>query len=687
MVTLLLAAPAFGGGVTFHDAAADPANGLDYVRTRSAIDAVYQGFVSAGLMTGADLPNAPNKWRGSPGVAILDYDGDGDLDLYVTNGPGSANSLFSNQLRETGQLRFLDVAAQVGVEAMSQDSSGTCFGDTDNDGDPDLLVLSNFGPNRFFENLGDGTFLDLSLASGLGTDDRDSVTCSFGDVNGDGLLDVVVSNTFDWTFSVPIGFEPFALNDHNQLFQNQGANAFLDGSDASGLTATAGFSPAGFEGSPTISWSIAMVDYDQDGDIDIVHADDQAGVPDVPNAGPAGIDRGLLQIFENDGSGTFTNVTASRGTNRPGCWMGLSFGDLDRDGTLDIFGTNCGPYGRSLFSVANPVYGPFSPFTLGERASRWLLGQPGGSFSDPGVGALVATPFGWGTSMADYDNDGDTDVIFYGDLAFGPIVSHENPGSILDNDGNANFSRDAVALAGSTNHSRRHVQGVAIGDLDDDGYPDIVTASSHDVQAAIPLTAVNFPFGSSFDATALYQASFLPTATPGVWAYSGIPDNVDGSLAVEISSGGANRWAKVRTLGAAGLTSGGSVNRDGIGAVVSFRPHRGKAATQPVLGGSSYASQDSLEIGFGLGRARHGQMDVLWPGGVRNRLYRVRHGERVVFPEIPVSIDDPNLSFPAYLHAVADALDELETAGVLSRRQKARFFVSALLAFLDERES
>ncbi len=678
---LLAATSALAGTIRFHDAAADPATGLEYARTRSTADAIYQGFVSAGVLTIADLFDVPSKWRGSPGVAILDFDDDGDLDIYVTNGPGSANSLFSNQLRETGHLSFVDVAQVAGIEATAQDSSGVCFGDTDNDGDRDLLVLSNFGPNLFFENRGDGTFQDLSVASNLGTDDRDSSSCSFGDIDGDGLLDVVVSNTFDWSSNIAIGLEPFAANDHNQLFHNLGGNAFLDISDASGLTATAGFSPPGFDGSPTISWAVTMVDYDQDGDIDILHADDQAGIPEVSSGG---IDRGLLHIFENDGSGSFTDVTSLRQTNRAGCWMGLSVGDLNRDGTLDVFGTNCGPYGRSLFTDANPVYGAFQPFVLGVRASRWLLQQADGTFSDPGVGALVATPFAWSTSLADYDNDGDTDVFFYGDLAFGPLISHENPGGVLENDGSANFRRDGEAFSGSANHLRRHVQGMAIGDLDDNGFPDLISASSHDVQEAIPLSAVGLSLGSDFD-NAFYQANFLPTDTFGVWTYSGIPDNVDGSLAVEISGGNRNRWAKVRTRGSVGLTSRGRVNRDGIGAVVSFRPHRGTSAAQPVLGGSSYASQDSLEIGFGLGRAPFGRIDILWPGGVRNRLYRVRHGERILFPEIPVSIDDPTLTLPAYLSRVHQALDDLQAGGVINHRQKARFFISAVLAFLEER--
>ena len=683
LLTALWRTPAaLAESVVFHDAAADPALGLDYERTRSAIDAIYQGFISAGIMTGADLFDVPSKWRGAPGVAILDFDGDGDLDIYVANGPGSANSLFSNQLRETGYLSFLDVAASAGVAATAQDSSGVCFGDTDNDGDRDLLVLSDFGPNLFFENLGDGTFQDLSLASGLGSDDRDSASCSFGDVDGDGLLDVAIGNTFDWSSNIAIGLEPFAANDHNQLFLNRGGNLFIDVSVSSGLTATAGFSPPGFDGNPTISWAIAMVDYDQDGDVDIVHADDQAGIPE---AAASGVDRGLLHIFDNDGSGNFTDVSAVRQSNLPGCWMGLSFADLNHDGTIDIFGTNCGAYGRTLFSTINPVYGAFSPFVLGARASRWLLQQSDRSFTDPGVGSLVAVPFGWGTSMADYDNDGDTDIFYYGDLAFGPLVSHENPGAVLTNDGAANFSRDAVALAGSANHSRRHVQGVAIGDLDDDGFSDVVSASSHDVQDAIPLTAVGFSHGSPFDVSGFYQANFVPTSVLGVWAAAGLPDNVDGSLAVEISSGNSNRWVKIRTQGSVGLTAGGRVNRDGIGAVVSFRPRYGKPATQPVLGGSSYSSQDSLEIGFGLGSAYRGTVDILWPGGVRNRLYGVWYGERLLFPEIPVSIDDPSLTFFAYLIQVSQALDELEDAGVVDHAQGTRFFFSALLAFLEER--
>ena len=221
-----------------------------------------------------------------------------------------------------------------------------------------------------------------------------------------------------------------------------------------------------------------------------------------------------------------------------------------------------------------------------------------------------------------------------------------------------------------------------MGDLDDDGFRDIVTASAADTQDAIPIVPVNFGHGSPFD-DAFYQQNFVPTAMPGAWLYSGNPDMEDGSLAVEISSGNDNQWVKVQTLGTVGLTTGGTVNRDGIGAVVRFRPLRGETAILPVLGGASYASQDSLELGFGLGQARYGTVDVLWPGGVRNRLYGVRHGERVVFPEIPVSIDSA-LNAADYRTAVEDALRELVEAGVISRPERNRLFGSALRAYRAE---
>ncbi|MEM7354110.1 MAG: CRTAC1 family protein, partial [Acidobacteriota bacterium] len=563
------------------------------------------------------------------------------------------------------------------------DSSGVCFGDIDNDGDHDLFVLSNFGPNRLFESNGDGTFTDISFVSGLGGDDYTSVSCSFGDVNGDGLLDVVVANAIE-DMSNLLGIapiDPFLFNQYNQLFLGGPGNVFVDVSETSGVTDLRGF-PPGFEGSPAVTWAIAMVDYDLDGDVDIVHADDQAG---VPRASVGGVDRGFIHILENDGTGHFTDVTVERGMNKVGEWMGLAFGDLNEDGHFDIFGTNVGDWATTTASPLDPVYGALGVYNLGDSTSRWFLGSEDGSFSDPGVGGLAGTPFGWGASMADYDNDADTDIIYHGGMAFGPVVHSDNIGVMLLNDGAANFTYDAEALSESVDHQRRTVHGMAVGDLDDDGFTDVVSVSNFDKQASIPITQYNTEWDSPFDGLVGYQATFGPTEEPFVWAFNGYEDNDDGSLAVEISTGdNGNRWAKVELLGTVGLTIGGAVNRDGIGAVVGFRTSHGRSTLRPVTGGSSYASQDSLELVFGLGKARRGRIDVLWPGGVRNRLYGVKKRERIRFPEIPCSIDRDWGSFAQYAVCVGSSLADLRNAGYLSRQEKLRFFASAVVAYFVE---
>src|SRR5690606_32251700 len=122
-------------------------------------------------------------------------------------------------------------------------------------------------------------------------------------------------------------------------------------------------------GDATITWASAMVDYDQDGDLDIILADDQGAF----NPGIfAGLDRGLVQIFKNDGTGKFTNVTAQSGdTMLASSWMGLSFGDLNSDGHLDMFSTSVGDYLVQQYGIPTPP---------GYSTSRWFLGGPDGKF-------------------------------------------------------------------------------------------------------------------------------------------------------------------------------------------------------------------------------------------------------------------------------------------------------------------
>lgn len=661
------------GGVTFRDIAADAGSGLDYARQESPRDALFDALKAQPVLLFSEAPMIPMKSHGAPGVLIFDYDGDGDQDMYVTNGPGAPNALFANQLQESGTLAFIDVAGSAGVAAVDLDGTGACFGDIDNDGDEDLYVLGTGMPNRLFENDGAGAFVDISAGSATGGGDLNPSSCSMGDVNGDGLLDIVVANTWSsWNDRFEI-FDAFGDIEHNQLFVNEGNNVFADRSAISGIRDLSGF-PAELRGSAGITWAIAMVDYDQDGDADIVMVDDQGEVLDPAHGG---FDRGMIHLMQNDGTGTFTDVNVEAGLNRGGAWMSLSFGDLNADGNMDMFVTNLGDY---MFTL---VPRPF-PYTLGSFASRWFLGRSDGSFSDPGVGALLATPFGWGGIMTDYDNDGDTDIIYQGGLDVGPFVEASNPGVVLRNNGAAGFEYDLDALAGSTNHSRRNVQGVAGGDLNNDGFVDIVSVSSFDIPEPLPLVPYHVDYGSANDASAFFFPSFTPVSS-SEFVWNGM-EPVDGSLSVEISSAGnGNHWASVHLMGTVGLTSRGRVNRDAIGAVVRFTPEGGKPVMRPVLGGASYASQDSLVVNLGMADAHKGMLDVLWPGGVRNRFYGLHASEQLVLPEIPCSYDADWNSRHSYRHCVTRALKELTRAGKLGHGLGKRLMKSAIRAFAEAR--
>jgi len=671
--------------IVFTDIVPNPGTGISFSRVPSAQNVLLdelklQPFIfdpANNLESILNIAQYPWETRGWPGVALLDYDRDGDLDIYATNGPGAANSLYSNQLKETGKLAFEDVALLAGVGATDQDSSGVCFGDIDNDGDHDLVVLGWGMPNRLFENQGDGSFLDITDKAGFVSGDEFSSTCSMGDVNGDGLLDIAIGNAMPMNDAVASWLEPYALNQHNQLFLNKGSNVFEDVSNESGIRNLAGLSPQG-TGFAGVTWSVAMVDYDQDGDVDIINADDQVYTPS-PDV-PGGTARGMIHIFNNDGTGKFTDVSVEANTNIIGAWMGLSFGDLNGDGRMDMFATNGGDYATNF--LREDILGV--PYQKGTAASRWFLGQIGGKFRDPGVGnRIVATPFGWGNAMFDYDNDADTDIVFYGDLDVILGVLATNPGTIFQNDGTGHFSYDGQAIP--KDHSYRNVHGVAVGDLNGDGFQDIVTASGFDKPESLPTIPLDGGLGGPLALFAKGIFTFAPTDVPGIGAWSGIV-YPNGTLSVEINSAdNGNNWVEVTVEGTAGITEKGRGNRDGIGAVVMFTPEDGEPAMRPILGGSSHVSQHSLKAIFGLGKEKKGTIDILWPGGVKNRLYDVQASERIEFPELPCSYTDLRMNKKGYRSCVHKELETLAQAGVIDESQQKRFSRSASRAFKDTR--
>lgn len=651
--------------VTFQDIAANGGSGIVYGRTPSARLAILEGYLADSLIdVETEYRDSPMKTYGAPGVAVLDFDGDGDADIYVANGPGTPNSLFRNLFRETGQVRFEDVAPAAGASLTAQDSQGICYGDIDNDRDLDLFV-TGYKDNRLLENQGDGTFADITAASGTESEGKTSTSCAMGDVNGDGLLDILVANAFDLK-SIRIFSEPFTRHEHNQLLVNAGGNVFVDQSAASGLRDLAGLA---VPGSALTSWAASLIDIDMDGDLDAVIAQDQH---DAPN--PAGYPR----VFKNDGTGHFTDETLNLGLNRNGDWRSLAFGDINCDGRFDMFLSNMGDY----------VF--FPGFHLpGAWASRWFLGQSDGTFTDPGVGALVTTPTGWGAAMADYDNDGDTDIVYHGGWEYPLFWDESNPGVILNNQGcSASFIWDSAALAGSTSHVDRNVEGLATGDFNEDGFVDVVTVSSFDIPPdTLRIPEFSYPMGSPFDPVGArgFVPASVPTADPNIFFWLGLT-RFPGTLSVEINSGNANRWAAFDLMGTVGLVdnqvSAGRVNRDAIGAIVRFTPAGGPSSLIPVLGGSSYASQNSLTVQAGMGAATTGTVEVQWPGGVRNRLYDVAASERVLLPEIPCSYDAA-VARIEYEKCVKESLKDLRhpRAGVLTHAQADRLEASALRAY------
>ena len=649
--------------VTFTDIAAGDQAGIDYRSYETPNDVIWDLLKLSPVFYLEVGTVMPGKSRGNPGVAIFDYDLDGDKDIYVSNSSVThSDVLYASQLNDTGELTFVDVTEEAGLHAPEFSATAMCFADTDNDGDTDLYVLST-PHNRFLVNNGDGTFKDVSERSRLNISNQFPSSCSFGDVDNDGFVDLSIANSYDsWENRLALRLFEFGfLMKPNQLMMNKGKNVFRDASAESGI-----------QNVSRISWGVAFVDYDMDGDVDLFSADDQGPKPPAELGGQ---DDGYVRLYENDGTGHFTDITEAAGTNRFGAWMGISFGDYNHDGNMDFFSTNAGDY---LVALMAPLVGG------GEWPSIWFFGQDDGTFVKGELGDLGTSPFGWGTASADYDNDGDTDILFAGGLDMGAFVA-ANPGAVLNNDGTGAFNRDGAALPSSDYHLRRNIQGFAAGDLNDDGFVDIVDVSNQNWQEFMPLA--DYPaLGGQFDGVAKFWPTFTPIDPLDPFAgfvWNGV-DPEDGTLSVKVNSGdNGNNWVKVDTVGSVRLTPRGRSNRDGIGAVVKFTPDDGLTAMTPVLSGASHTSSHALELVFGLGDADKGTMEVVWPGGVRNRLYNVEASETVLFPEIPCSYDDASMSFGKYTMCVARALKDLQFHGVIDAGQAARFKASALQAYKE----
>ena len=378
------------------------------------------------------------------GVAMLDYDGDGFLDLYVTTGAhlaglseGRSRARPENRLyRNRGDGSFEDVTRAAGVGDTGY-SMGVAFGDYDNDGDPDLFI-SNYGTNVLFRNDGDGTFTDVTRRAGVG-----GTGCSVGavwaDFDNDGLLDLYVGNYIEFDpdyrqFYAPDGFPgPLAYSGQpDVLYRNRGDGTFEDVTERMGV-----WRPDGR------AMGVGAADVNGDGFVDLYVANDAMGNYLFLNTGgtgfrEAGLEAGVAYNHRGD-------ATSS---------MAVDFADFDGDGSVDLF-------------VSDMSY------------SALYRNEGNGSFRDVTYASGIAVPsgqyVGWGTAFVDYDNDGDPDIIkINGDLQhlFGQEdqVFDNVGGSFVDvsTERGAYFRRELVG------------RGAAFGDYDNDGDVDVFIVNLND---------------------------------------------------------------------------------------------------------------------------------------------------------------------------------------------------------------
>ncbi len=392
------------------------------------------------------------------GVALFDYDNDGDLDVYFVNGnrlDGSADPSLTNRLyRNDGNWRFQDVTEQAGVGDPSY-GQGCAAADYDADGDLDLYV-TNQGPNVLYRNNGNGTFDEVTQAAGVGDPGWGQSVCFF-DFDGDGQLDLLVQNYLQSgatqgvqayinlggqrvpDYPSPLGFPGSA----DRLYRNQGDGTFRDVTAEAGLRRTDGK-----------GMGLACVDFDGDRQPDIFMANDT-----MENF-----------FYRNQGQGRFEEVGQLAGVayslaGIPEASMGVDVADYDQDGDFDLI-VPC--LARQFFT---------------------LYRNDGAQFADvsslSGLAQATAGSTGFDAHFWDYDQDGDLDLYF----SCGGVRRNESAPAgadyngcygmrdlLLANDGQGSF-RDVSAWAGPFFQRALIGRGSAVGDLDGDGDLDLVISN------------------------------------------------------------------------------------------------------------------------------------------------------------------------------------------------------------------
>ena len=391
------------------------------------------------------------------GVALLDYDRDGWLDIYLLTGPAAhpSNSPGNRLYRNNRNGSFTDVTEAAGVGFRGW-SMGACAGDYDGDGNLDLYV-TNLGPNLLYRNNGDGTFTEAAQRAGVSCP-RFSTGSAFADYDGDGDLDLFVANYVAVEHTDPgredrvcnyyglrVGCGPRGLKGAPDfLYRNNGDGTFTDVSQAAGVADAAMYYGLG------VIWT----DIDNDADLDLFVANDR-----TPN-----------YLYRNDGRGRFEEAGLLSGVavgwdGQTQACMGVDIGDVDADGNPDIVVTNFSREYNALYkSTAGNLFSDMSP-QIG-------LGRPSFPF--------VA----WGTQFFDVDSDGDQDLFVANGHTYPQVEEREwderyaQRNQLFLNTGSGRFHEMISADSGLG--LAKSSRGAAFGDLDNDGDVDVVVNNVDD---------------------------------------------------------------------------------------------------------------------------------------------------------------------------------------------------------------
>ena len=492
------------------------------------------------------------------GVAFVDFDHDGLLDIFLVTGGetphGKSAAPPRNALyRNLGNGKFEDVAAKAGVDRIPFYGMGVAVADYDNDGFPDLYV-TGYPSSALYHNNRDGTFTDVTGKAGVGNAGKWGAGAAWFDYDRDGRLDLFVANYAKFSFEGPQhcqyqGQATYCAQtaydgDSPRLYHNNGDGTFTDVSEQAGISKLAGR-----------ALGVVAIDADGDGWTDLFVARDA--------------DPNLLLINKHDGTFRDSGLSAEVALNMDGnarAGMGVDTGDITGNGWPSFVITNFNDEHHALF--VNPGHFPFEERT-----------------APSGLAGLTRTLVGWGTHFIDYDNDGNLDVVIVNGHINEVIertrhdVSYREPPILLVNSGGGTF-RSLERLAGPVFQKRFRARGLAVGDVDNDGWPDVI------------FTCLN-----------------------------------DAPVLLRNTGSRENSWIGFQLEGTRS-------NRDAIGAKVVVVSGTRKLVRW-ITGGASYLSSHDQRLIFGL---RHNpapvSVEIHWPSGQSQTLsgLAINHYHKVVEP-------------------------------------------------------